>query len=57
MSKPRTPRNGRASFANFLTNMDAPMPLPRKLYLLARNLSLRAVHRSTCCGHDGQPGC
>ena len=57
MSKMSGPRDLRGSIRNALTNMDAPMPLPQKLYLLARNLSLRVVKRSTCCGHDGQPGC
>ena len=47
----------RFSLSNFLTNLDAPMPLPRKLFLLARNLSIRVVKRQTCCGHDGEPGC
>ena len=49
--------DGRVSWANVLTNLDAPMPLPRKLYLLARNASIRVVRRSNCCGHPGQPGC
>ena len=57
MSKSSAPRDRNEGRSNFLTNMDVPMPLPRKLYLLARNLSLRVVRRSTCCGHDGQPGC
>jgi len=48
---------GRPSARNFLTNLDAPMPWPRKLYLLTRNLSIRAVKRQSCCGHDGEPGC
>jgi hypothetical protein len=47
----------RPSWRNVLTNMDAPMPWPRKLYLLGRNASLRLLRRSTCCGHPGQPGC
>jgi hypothetical protein len=48
---------GRPSPRQFWTNMNAPMPWPRKLYLLARNLSLRAVRRSNCCGNHGEPGC
>lgn len=51
------PRFSGMSLENFITNMDAPMPLPRKLYLLARNLSIRVVKRQNCCGHDGEPGC
>jgi hypothetical protein len=42
---------------NFLTNLDAPVSLPRKLYLLTRNLGKRAVTMSNCCGHPGEPGC
>jgi hypothetical protein len=33
----------RYSLRNFLTNLDAPAPLPRKLFLLTRNLSIRVV--------------
>ena len=43
--------------SNWLTNWNQPLPLPRKLALVMRNLSLRVVKRSTCCGHPGQPGC
>jgi hypothetical protein len=42
---------------NVLTNLDAPIPLPRKLFLLGRNLTLRAVTLRPCCGHPGEPGC
>ncbi len=45
------------SLRNVFTNLDAPMPLPRKLWLLARNISLRAVRLQSCCGHPGEPGC
>jgi hypothetical protein len=37
--------------------MDAPMPLGRKLRLLARNVTIRLVKRQNCCGHPGEPGC
>lgn len=46
---------------NFLTNLQVPMPLHRKLWLLARNNWLRGYHLVTtgqgCCGHHGEPGC
>ena len=45
------------SLRNFITNMDAPMPLGKKLRLLVRNLSIRVVKRQGCCGHAGEPGC
>lgn len=45
----------------FLTNLQAPMPLRRKLWLLARNNWRRAYRLATtgqsCCGHHGEPGC
>lgn len=41
----------------FITNMQVEMPLPRKLWLLARNLSLRVIKLQDCCGHYGEPGC
>jgi hypothetical protein len=47
----------RGSFGHFLTNLDAPMPLPEKLAKLTRNLWRRAVLGKGCCGHDGEPGC
>jgi len=47
----------RVGLENFLTNLEVDMPWPRKLFLLARNLSIRVVKRQTCCGHDGEPGC
>jgi hypothetical protein len=45
------------SLRALLTNLDAPLPLPKKLFYLTRNLTKRAVTLSTCCGHPGQPGC
>ncbi len=45
------------SLRAFITNMDQPMPLPRKLRLLARNITIRIVKRRGCCGHPGEPGC
>lgn len=33
------------------------LPIPARLIVAARNLSLRVVRRDTCCGHDGEPGC
>jgi hypothetical protein len=43
--------------SNFLTNLDQPMPLGKKLSKLVRNLWRRVVLRQTCCGHAGEPGC
>jgi hypothetical protein len=40
-----------------LENLRQPMPLGRKLYLIARNYWLKIRTGSTCCGHHGEPGC
>jgi len=42
---------------DFFTNMSAPMPLRRKLWLVARNSWTKLRTRGTCCGHEGEPGC
>jgi hypothetical protein len=47
----------RPSLSAVFTNLDAPIPLPRKLWLLTRNVSLRLIKRQDCCGHHGEPGC
>ncbi len=41
----------------YLTNLSQPMPLPRKLRLLFRNIFTRVWKCQTCCGHPGEPGC
>jgi hypothetical protein len=41
----------------YFTNMSAPMPMRRKLYLVFRNSLIRIVKRQSCCGHPGEPGC
>ncbi len=54
----RDRRRNRKGTRQFLTNLDAPYPLPTKIKMLVRNLSLRVVPRvQTCCGHQGEPGC
>lgn len=50
-------RNPLQTLRSVFTNLDAPMPLHRKLYLIARNGGKRVVTLSTCCGHPGEPGC
>ncbi len=42
---------------DFFTNMSAPMPLHRKLYLVFRNNWIKISRRQSCCGHHGEPGC
>lgn len=47
----------RPSPSDFLTNLKEPPPLPKKAFVIARNLWRRVVLRQNCCGHDGEPGC
>jgi hypothetical protein len=48
---------GGKSVRAYLTNLNASMPLRRKLWLLARNNWVRLRTAGTCCGHHGEPGC
>jgi len=48
----------RRSVRNWITNWDrSELPIPLRLVVAARNLSIRVTHAGTCCGHDGEPGC
>ncbi|MGB5932609.1 MAG: hypothetical protein WBH57_06050 [Anaerolineae bacterium] len=47
----------RPSIASFFTNLQAPMPLGRKVRLLLRNNWIKIRRQSNCCGHYGEPGC
>jgi len=40
-----------------LDNLKAPLPLPRKLRLVAGNSLLKLRKPRGCCGHPGEPGC
>ncbi len=51
----RRKRSG--TLGEYFTNLGAPIPLPTKIKMLVRNMSLRIVKRQLCCGHDGEPGC
>jgi len=50
-------RASRPSIASFFTNLQAPMPLGRKVRLLLCNNWIKIKTRSNCCGHYGEPGC
>jgi hypothetical protein len=41
----------------FLENLRQPMPLRRKLRLIARNNWIKIRSGSNCCGNHGEPGC
>ena len=47
----------RQALRNNLTNWNQPLPLHVKVRKLARNMWIRVSTGSTCCGHDGEPGC
>ena len=47
----------RPTLKAFFTNMQAPMPLTRKLWLVARNNWIKIRTGSSCCGNFGEPGC
>jgi hypothetical protein len=47
----------RPSAAAVVSNLRQPMPLGKKLRLIARNYWIRLVKRQGCCGHPGEPGC
>ncbi len=47
----------RGTLDEALTNLQAPPPLPRKVWVIARNLWRRVILRQNCCGHPGEPGC
>ena len=49
--------NNMPSLKAYFTNMSAPMPLYRKLFLVLKNSAIRIFKRQNCCGHPGEPGC
>jgi hypothetical protein len=55
--KPQAPTDWRVGLRNGFSNWNQPLPTRTKLRMLARNLWIRARTRSSCCGHDGEPGC
>lgn len=50
-------KDGAPTPSAFIANLRAPMPLARKLKLIARNMTIKIVHVQSCCGHPGEPGC
>ncbi len=53
----RTMTANRPSITSFFTNLQAPMPLGRKVRLLLRNNWIKIRRRTNCCGYPGEPGC
>ena len=47
----------RPSLRAAFTNLQVPMPLRRKLWLVLRNNWIKLRTRQNCCGHHGEPGC
>jgi hypothetical protein len=54
--KPRSPGLSEG-LRNNITNWNQPLPFHIKVNKLVKNLWIRAATGSTCCGHDGEPGC
>jgi len=52
-----SPQPVKPSDVPFMRNLRAPMPLGRKVYLVARNGGLKVIRLRPCCGHPGEPGC
>jgi hypothetical protein len=48
---------GTPSPNKFIANLKKPMPLGKKLRLVARNEWIKISRGRTCCGHFGEPGC
>jgi hypothetical protein len=45
------------SLRDVLSNLSIPMRPSTKVFLLFRNNLTKILHRKTCCGHQGEPGC
>lgn len=54
--KPRSP-GLRKALGNNITNWNQPLSFRVKVSKLVKNLWIRVTTGSTCCGHDGEPGC
>ena len=48
---------GADSRSAFVRNLRKPMPLGKKLRLVARNQWIKISTLRSCCGHPGEPGC
>jgi hypothetical protein len=42
---------------NNITNWNQPLPFHVKVNKFARNFWIKISTGSSCCGHDGEPGC
>ena len=51
------PSGLRQALRNNITNWNQPMPFHIKVTKLIKNLRIRVVTGSSCCGHAGEPGC
>jgi hypothetical protein len=43
--------------SDYMANLREPMPLGRKLRLIAHNTWRKMRGLKPCCGHHGEPGC
>ncbi len=49
--------NGKPDPKAFFENIERPMPIGKKLFLVLRNNLRKIATRKSCCGHPGEPGC
>ena len=53
----RTPEEPGPSPQTLWANLRQPGPLGWKIRRALANTATKVVHRQSCCGHDGEPGC
>jgi hypothetical protein len=54
---PPEQRSWKVGLRNAFTNWDQPLPFRVKVSKTLQNVWIRVSTGSTCCGHDGEPGC
>jgi len=42
---------------DIFSNLQKPMPVARKLWLIMRNNLRKLLRLNNCCGNPGEPGC
>ena len=45
------------SLREILANLRKPMPAVKKVRMVTENTLRKILHRKSCCGNTGQPGC
>jgi hypothetical protein len=52
-----TPEESQPTPSALWANLRQPGPLVWKIRRTLVNTATKVVHRQSCCGHDGEPGC